>query len=69
MRERKLYIEYRVHFNPNTNQDLLREMATVVQERLHDMFLGSSDVEFEQPMPCDVTFEIVMEVGEELVEK
>lgn len=64
--ERKLYIEYRVYFDPRTNQDLLKEIADAGQERVYDLFEGRVDeTTGPLPSPHDVTYEIVMEIKEE----
>jgi hypothetical protein len=51
----KLYIEYRVYFDSSTNQELLREFAEIVKDRLYDMFDDA-----EVPKTTDVTYELVM---------
>ncbi len=58
----KLYIEYRVHFDPQTNQELLKEVAELAQEKIYDLF---ADEDSPIPSVHDVTFEIVMEVTKE----
>lgn len=57
----KLYVEFRVYFDPKTNQDMLRAVAEAAQERIFDLFEIPED---EQPLPSplDVTFEITMEI-------
>lgn len=57
----KLYVEFRVYFAPTTNQELLREIATIAQERIYDLFDGVDESSGPMPSPHDVTFEIVME--------
>jgi hypothetical protein len=61
MPERKLYVEYRIYFDPTTNQDILHECAEVVQQRLHDVFNGTCE-DGDDLVPSDVTYEVVMEV-------
>jgi uncharacterized protein (DUF1778 family) len=62
--ERKLYVEYRVYFDPMTDQDLLHEQAKVVQDKLHDVWIGLGETALEDIEPVDVTYECVMEVWE-----
>jgi hypothetical protein len=64
--ERKLYIEYRVYFNPTTNQELLKEVAERAQEEIYKLFndeLWSVDYS-SMPPPHDITYEIVMEISD-----
>lgn len=59
---KKLYAEFRVTFDTNTNQDLLREVCNIAQERIYDLFDGVDDeTSGPLPTPHDVTFEIIME--------
>lgn len=57
----KLYVEYRVYFDPKTNQDLLRVCAESAQEQIYDIF-ELDESSGPTPAPNDVTFEIKMEV-------
>lgn len=61
LNDRCLFVEFRVYFDPRTNQDLLHEMADAVKDRLYDLFEGTED-ESSGPLPSphDVTFELVM---------
>jgi hypothetical protein len=61
--ERKLYIEYRVYFNPTTNQELLKEVAERAQEEIYTLFDGAHIDYDSMPSPNDVTYEIVMEIS------
>jgi hypothetical protein len=65
-RNRRLYAEFRVYFDPSTNQEMLQEVCNAAQDRIYDMFDEPvvHDVD-DQPIPAahDVTFEIVMEIG------
>jgi hypothetical protein len=57
----KLYIEYRLYFNPQANQDTLRELAEQFQEHIYDVW--NNDAEHGASLDThDVTFELVMEV-------
>jgi len=56
---KKLYIEYRVYFDPSTNQELLSEVAEAVKDKLYDMF---DDEDTPVPSLHDVTYELVMEI-------
>jgi hypothetical protein len=61
--EKKLYVEYRLHFNPNANQDTLNELAEAFQEHIYDIW--NNDAEHGAALDVnDVTYEIVMEVKE-----
>lgn len=64
MNDKKLYIEYRVYFNPNTNQELLHTIAELGQDEIFYLFDGEIDGE-NAPHPHDVTYEVVMEVSED----
>lgn len=57
----RLFIRYLVEFPPETNQELLEEMAQAAQDRMWDMFDGVDD-EDNQPTPAvkDITHELVM---------
>lgn len=60
MTERKLYVEFRLQFNPDVNQETLKELAKVFQEHIYDEWNNTLDVPaFETH---DVTYEIVMEI-------
>ena len=62
--DNKLYVEFRVSFAANTNQELLREICLVAQEEIYNLFEGRIDeTSGPLPSPHDVTFEIVMESG------
>ena len=62
---KKLYIEYRVYFNPDTNQELLTEIAEIAQDEIYTLFENAAIDESPMPSPHDVTYEIVMEVSKE----
>lgn len=62
--ERKLYIEYRLHFNPNANQETLKEMANIFQEHIYDEWNNDNGHSAVLDVN-DVTFEIVMEIKEQ----
>jgi hypothetical protein len=57
----KLYIEFRVHFDPKTNPEL-SEVAEATKDKLYDMFTDSGE---DVPTTTAVTYELVREVGEE----
>lgn len=62
-KQRKLYIEFRVNFHPDTNQELLHHIAKVAQEEIYDLFEGRVDeTSGPMPSPLDVTFEVVLKV-------
>ena len=60
--EQKLYLEFRVSFNPATNQELLMAIGEAVKDRIHELFEAGED---EMPIPSikDVTYEVVTEVN------
>ena len=59
--ENKLYIEYRLHFPINANQDTLHELAERFQEHIYDIW--NNDAEHGAALDVtDVTYEVVMEV-------
>lgn len=59
----KLYIEFRLHFNPNANQETLRELAAQFQEHIYDIW--NNDAEHGASLDVnDVTYELVMKSGE-----
>ena len=59
----KLYVEFRVYFHPNTNQELLSEVAEIAQEKIYNLFEGESiDTDGAMPSPHEVTYELVREV-------
>lgn len=60
--ERKLYIEYRVYFDPRTNQDNLHEVGAVLKDRLQDMFEDMVGGDTPITSPEDVSYEVVMEI-------
>jgi hypothetical protein len=63
LKSRRLYVEFRVYFQPNTNQELLKEMAEAAQERVFEMFNGiDDDTSGPLPSPHDVTYEIVVDL-------
>lgn len=64
--ERKLYVEYRLYFDPIMNQELLRELATQFQEHIHDEWNDNPE---EKCQVQDVTYEIVMEITDKLMVK
>lgn len=59
----KLYIVYKLEFNPQTNQELLRKCA----ESYKDEMWNSWDNEENIPAIKDITYELVMEVTEDEV--
>ena len=62
---KKLYIEYRVYFNPSTNQELLAEIADKGQEEIYNLFDTNCDMDGNSfPAPHDVTYELVVETDE-----
>ena len=64
MTTNKLYIEYRVYFATNTNQDLLHELAVRGQEMVYDMHEGHIDENSGPlPSPHEVTYEVIMEIA------
>lgn len=63
--ENKLYIEYRVYFDPKTNQDLLKKVAEQGQKDIYNLFDGVyEESSGPLPSPHDITYEIVMEAKE-----
>jgi len=59
----KLYIEFRLHFNLNANQETLRELALQFQEHIYDVW--NNDNEHGASLDVnDVTYEVVMEIDE-----
>jgi hypothetical protein len=62
-RRKKLYIEFRLHYDPQANQDIIHEIGQVLQERIHDLVEGEFDEESSGPIPAikDVTYEVVSE--------
>jgi divalent metal cation (Fe/Co/Zn/Cd) transporter len=61
---RRLYIEYRVELDPQTNQDLVHDIAEAVKDKLYDTFETDSEIHAEFK---DVTYEVVMVVEPEVV--
>lgn len=60
---RKLYIEFRVHFDPQANQTAIEEVAEVAQGKIYNMFTFGSDLgEVDLPAPLEVTYEVVREI-------
>jgi len=62
-RRKKLYIEFRLHYDPQANQDIIDEIGQVLQERIHDLVEGEFGEESSGPIPAikDVTYEVVSE--------
>jgi hypothetical protein len=58
--DKKLYIEYRVYFDPNTNQDMLHEVAEAAQETIYTLFDDLKETQDGAPSPHEVTYEVVM---------
>jgi hypothetical protein len=57
----KLYMEFRLYFEPNTNTELLSEMAEELKDKLYnDLVDTTSDGAY--PNPTDVTYEITREL-------
>lgn len=62
--ERKLYVEFRVHVNPYSNQEALKELAEGFQDYIHDEWNNGQEY-VDTPVKCnDVTYEIVMKEEE-----
>lgn len=62
--ERRLYIEYRVFVNPESNQDMLHEQAKHFQEYIHDEWNNGVEYDEHSFVEChDVTYEVVMELA------
>ena len=61
---RRLYVEFRVYFDPSTNQTLLDEMAQVAQERIYDMFEGITNDHTSGPLPTplNVTYQLTLDM-------
>lgn len=58
-----LFIEFRVHFDPRTNQDLLHELAEKAQEEIYNLFEGRiEETSGPLPAPHDVTYQVIMHV-------
>jgi len=65
---KKLYIEYRVYFDPSTNQELLTELADLGQEAVYNLFDHNCDIDGNEfPSPHDVTYQLVVETPEPIV--
>jgi ArsR family metal-binding transcriptional regulator len=59
--EQKLYIEYRLYFNPTANQEYLKDMAEDFQAHINDEW--NHDCPHPELEVNDVTYEIVMEIS------
>ena len=60
---RRLYVEFRVYFDPRTNQELLTILADKAKDYIYDLFDGiDEETSGPLPSPHDVTYELVMEV-------
>jgi hypothetical protein len=65
MTDKRLFVEFRVEFDPSTNQELLNEVAEALRDRMWDILDGCELCDDEvQPTPSakDITFELVMMV-------
>jgi hypothetical protein len=59
MTDKKLYIEYRLYFSPQANQDALHEMAEAFQENIYDVWNNAYDHGSALDVN-DITYEVVM---------
>ncbi len=59
--ERRLYVEYRLYFNPDANQEIIHELAEQFQEHIYDEWTNTMHAQTLDVK--DVTYEIVVELA------
>ena len=61
--DNRLYVEYRVYFSPDTNQEMLHTIAEMAQEAIYTLFDEAKDTQEGAPSPHDVTYEVIMSIS------